>query len=174
MVFQGATNRHPIFHSRCTIWSNHWHIRRDSKPRSLNRRTGTLERCLCSFRANELEPLPLRGQFRVLNRRDSTLWRSLVSNDLTADEIPRTASHQRFAHRADTPLVRHGRRGFSSAEAYPSKNRSPMKGNRFFDGDPGGIRTHGLSLRRRPLYPAELRDHILQDFRGDAAKYRCG
>ena len=27
-------------------------------------------------------------------------------------------------------------------------------------GDPGGIRTHGLSLRRRPLYPAELRDQI--------------
>ena len=32
-----------------------------------------------------------------------------------------------------------------------------MKGFRIF-GDPGGIRTHGLSLRRRPLYPAELRD----------------
>ena len=29
-------------------------------------------------------------------------------------------------------------------------------------GDPGGIRTHGLSLRRRPLYPAELRDHTLE------------
>ena len=27
--------------------------------------------------------------------------------------------------------------------------------------DPGGIRTHGLSLRRRPLYPAELRNHII-------------
>ncbi len=26
------------------------------------------------------------------------------------------------------------------------------------DGVPGGIRTHGLSLRRRPLYPAELRE----------------
>ena len=33
-----------------------------------------------------------------------------------------------------------------------------MKGFRIF-GDPGGIRTHGLSLRRRPLYPAELRNH---------------
>ena len=29
-------------------------------------------------------------------------------------------------------------------------------------GDPGGIRTHGLSLRRRPLYPTELRNHILE------------
>ena len=28
-------------------------------------------------------------------------------------------------------------------------------------GDPGGIRTHGLSLRRRPLYPTELRNHII-------------
>ena len=39
------------------------------------------------------------------------------------------------------------------------------------NGDPGGIRTHGLSLRRRPLYPAELRDLVLespyfQGFRG--------
>ena len=38
-------------------------------------------------------------------------------------------------------------------------------------GDPGGIRTHGLSLRRRPLYPTELRNHvskvlIFQGFRG--------
>ena len=38
-------------------------------------------------------------------------------------------------------------------------------------GTPGGIRTHGLSLRRRPLYPAELRDLVLespyfQGFRG--------
>ena len=44
----------------------------------------------------------------------------------------------------------------------------PKSGN---FGDPGGIRTHGLSLRRRPLYPAELRDHvpeilILQGFQG--------
>ena len=30
-----------------------------------------------------------------------------------------------------------------------------------FDGAPGEIRTHGLPLRRRPLYPAELR---VQDF----------
>ena len=28
-------------------------------------------------------------------------------------------------------------------------------------GDPGGIRTHGLSLRRRSLYPTELRVHAL-------------
>ncbi len=61
--------------------------------RSLNRRTGTLERCLCSFRANELRSLAF------------------------------------------------------GTEAHQSKNRSPTKGNRFFDGDPGGIRTHGLSLR---------------------------
>ena len=27
------------------------------------------------------------------------------------------------------------------------------------DGDPGAIRTHDLSLRRGPLYPAELRGH---------------
>ena len=35
-----------------------------------------------------------------------------------------------------------------------------MKGFRIF-GTPGGIRTHGLPLRRRPLYPTELRVHIL-------------
>ena len=27
------------------------------------------------------------------------------------------------------------------------------------NGTPGGIRTHGLPLRRRPLYPTELRVH---------------
>ena len=29
-----------------------------------------------------------------------------------------------------------------------------------FSTAPGGIRTHGLSLRRRSLYPAELRKHV--------------
>ena len=29
-----------------------------------------------------------------------------------------------------------------------------------FHGVPGGSRTHGLSLRRRTLYPTELRKHI--------------
>ena len=33
------------------------------------------------------------------------------------------------------------------------------------NGTPGGIRTHGLPLRRRPLYPTELRVHGL-DFQG--------
>ena len=35
------------------------------------------------------------------------------------------------------------------------------EGQPVFDGAPGEIRTHGLPLRRRPLYPAELR---VQDF----------
>ena len=34
---------------------------------------------------------------RTLNRRASTLWRSLVSCDLRADEIPATGSHRLFA-----------------------------------------------------------------------------
>ena len=76
-----------------------------SVKRSLNRRCSRLERARRSFRANKLESLLLRRQFRVLNRRDCPLGRSLVSNDLTADEIPRTAGHQRFAHWADASLV---------------------------------------------------------------------
>ena len=44
-----------------------------------------------------------------------------------------------------------------------SKN-VPMNTNRkvfgVFAGVPGGIRTHGLSLRRRTLYPAELQRHL--------------
>ena len=31
---------------------------------------------------------------------------------------------------------------------------------RHFEIDPNAIRTHDLPLRRRMLYPAELRDHI--------------
>ena len=50
-----------------------------------------------------------------------------------------------------------------------------MKGFRIF-GDPGGIRTHGLSLRRRPLYPAELRNHnVFNDLRwGDPSCLPAG
>ena len=36
-----------------------------------------------------VEPL-----FRMLNRRDSTLWRSLVSHEASADEISATGGHQ--------------------------------------------------------------------------------
>ena len=51
----------------------------------------------------------------------------------------------------------------------PFEGKSVESGRQ--NGDPGGIRTHGLSLRRRPLYPAELRDLVLespysQGFRG--------
>ena len=35
-----------------------------------------------------------------------------------------------------------------------------IKGFRLFCGTHGRIRTSGLPLRRRPLYPAELRGHI--------------
>ena len=34
------------------------------------------------------------------------------------------------------------------------------------DGTPDGIRTHGLPLRRRTLYPAELRVHIIYNLIG--------
>ena len=48
------------------------------------------------------------------------------------------------------------------------KNPNP-EGNRFrtrirLFGVPGGNRTHGLSLRRRTLYPTELRKHIQRRF----------
>ena len=43
------------------------------------------------------------------------------------------------------------------------KAETPDKSKVFgvFAGVPGGIRTHGLSLRRRTLYPAELQRLIL-------------
>ena len=51
-----------------------------------------------------------RDPSRNLNRRDSTLWSSLVSVDLTSDDISATGGRQRFAHagvnalgRDDTP-----------------------------------------------------------------------
>ena len=40
----------------------------------------------------------LSGSIRNLNRRDSTLWSSLVSVDLTSDETSATGSRQSFAH----------------------------------------------------------------------------
>ena len=41
------------------------------------------------------------------------------------------------------------------------KRQSPHERGNCLFGAPGEIRTHGLPLRRRPLYPAELR---VQDF----------
>ena len=41
-------------------------------------------------------------RIRRLNRRDSPLGRSLVSTDLTSDEIPATGGRQRFAPEDDT------------------------------------------------------------------------
>ena len=46
---------------------------------------------------------------RKLNRRDSTLWRSLVSLEFTSDEISFTEGHQRFIrklNRRDSTLWR--------------------------------------------------------------------
>ena len=40
------------------------------------------------------------------------------------------------------------------------KGRDSQNGLFLFLGAPGAIRTHGLSLRRRTLYPTELRAHI--------------
>ena len=40
------------------------------------------------------------------------------------------------------------------------KRKCPPLKRQALSGVPGGIRTHGLSLRRRTLYPAELRRHI--------------
>ena len=36
-----------------------------------------------------------------------------------------------------------------------------FRGFRYENGVPDWIRTNGLSLRRRPLYPAELRGHVI-------------
>ena len=94
--------------------------------RSLNRRTDTLERCLCSFRANELSSFafgtPHWGDIRIVRPRPT----AVCPNPLRITKI-----------------------------------RKPMKGFRIF-GTPGGIRTHGLPLRRRPLYPTELRVHVAE------------
>ena len=48
------------------------------------------------------------------------------------------------------------RQGFSEQE----KTLTFVSRLAFFYGAPGGIRTHGLPLRRRSLYPAELRVHV--------------
>ena len=43
-------------------------------------------------------------RIRRLNRRDSPPGRSLVSADLTADDIPATGGHHRFAPEDDTEI----------------------------------------------------------------------
>ena len=75
-------------------------------PRSLNRLGKALGRPFRLFRLTHLPSFCLRqtahravGRFvpRSLNRRDSTLWRSLVSADLSSDETSATGSRQSFA-----------------------------------------------------------------------------
>ena len=65
---------------------------------------GASTRCLLRLRNSprfRLRRMPHWGTSRIvprsLNLRDSTLWRSLVSADLTADETPATGSRRRFA-----------------------------------------------------------------------------
>jgi len=67
-----------------------------------------------------LERFLLFLPFRILNRRDSTLWSSLVSDDLTSDEISATGGHQRFAqHLADTCIyAAHWQGGMSSRQIF--------------------------------------------------------
>ena len=48
-----------------------------------------------------------------------------------------------------------------AAEIRKAENPDKSKVFGVFAGVPGGIRTHGLSLRRRTLYPAELQRLIL-------------
>ena len=50
--------------------------------------------------------MPAARRIRRLNRRDSPPGRSLVSADLTADEIPATGGHHRFALENDTEFKR--------------------------------------------------------------------
>ena len=47
-----------------------------------------------------------------------------------------------------------------AAEIRKAENPDKSKVFGVFAGVPGGIRTHGLSLRRRTLYPAELQRHL--------------
>ena len=54
-----------------------------------------------SFLAVQLSRCAFR-RIRRLNLRDSPLGRSLVSTDLTSDEIPATGGRQRFALEDDT------------------------------------------------------------------------
>ena len=70
-----------------------------------NRRIAPLERSHCSFRLTRsprfrLRRMPHRGTSRFaprsLNRRDSTLWRSLVSAEFRSVEISATGSRQIF------------------------------------------------------------------------------
>ena len=50
------------------------------------------------------EELLLDELYRNLSQRDSTLWSSLASVDLTSDEIPATGSRQSFAPAEDDLL----------------------------------------------------------------------
>ena len=58
------------------------------------------------------------------------------------------------------PLLRFYRNGVRLPHSVTIKNHPRPYGAEMIFGAPKGIRTPGLSLRRRPLYPAELWAHI--------------
>ena len=71
--------------------------------------------------------------FRMLNRRDSTLWRSLVSHEKAADEISATGGPRRLSPHG-------GCHRFEPTVPKPRKNRS-MK-DLFFLGGISRTRTY--------------------------------
>ena len=95
--------------------------------RSLNRRTDTLEWCLCSFRANELSSFvfgtPHWGGICIVRPRPTAVC----------------PNPQNIANRKTLP-----------------------KGEGCSVGTPGGIRTHGLPLRRRKKCSPSLPSNVPQ------------
>ena len=72
----------------------------------------------------------------------------------------RTRRHSAAARRGQGPPPPAFRRWIRLSRLAGQESRPPCWATCFL-GAPGGIRTHGLPLRRRTLYPAELRRRVL-------------
>ena len=86
----------------------------------------------------------------------------LISTRLArrSQRFRRVCSHSRAlksAPRRCAFIVWRSRREYSLARTLPAVKKRTA--NTVLFGVPGGSRTHGLSLRRRTLYPTELRKH---------------
>ena len=92
---------------------------------------GVSKTCICSIRkgrrykwVEDLSESPIRVTgIRNLNRRDCPQDRSLVSIDLSPDEISRTAGHQAFDHVQPSKARSDSERGFGNGDRRREANR---------------------------------------------------
>ena len=129
----------------------HFTLRSNISP---TQRVDFVEKALpmkCFFVRSSFESLRFKKKFPVSPRREIS-WPARRDCDSRACGRLVARGHNSPSDCCSVPLV-------LRIPPHMKRKCPPLK-RQALSGVPGGIRTHGLSLRRRTLYPAELRRHI--------------